>query len=69
MYRHHHWRDDSATDKTAERQTASLVGVAIILLLLVGGLFLIMQLHKSASIEDCLLAGLRDCDAMLTGQH
>jgi hypothetical protein len=66
LYRHHHWLGDGSDQKTAERQTASLVGVAIILLLLVGGLFLVHQLRKSSMIEDCLLSGRRNCDALLT---
>ena len=61
MYRHHDWRDDQA----AARQTANLIGVAIILLLLVGGLFLVQHLHRSAMFEDCLLAGRRDCDTVM----
>ena len=65
MYRHHDRRDDQAADQAAARQTANLVGVAIILLLLVGGLFLVQHLHRSAMFEDCLLAGRRDCDTMM----
>jgi hypothetical protein len=65
LYRHHHWVEDGTDHSTAERQTASLVGVAIILLLLVGGLFLVHHLHKTSMIEDCLMAGRRDCDVLL----
>lgn len=66
MYRHHPWMNDGADLKAAERQTASLVGVVITLLLLVLGLFLVQHLHRSSVIEDCLMAGRRNCDAMLT---
>jgi hypothetical protein len=46
----------------AERQTRSLAALAVILALLVGGLLLARTLHRGAAVEDCLLAGRRDCD-------
>jgi hypothetical protein len=69
LYRHHPWAQDTADDKAAQRQTASLFGVVIILLLLVGGLFLVRHLHTSSMIEDCLMAGRRNCDALLAASH
>ena len=69
MYGHHRWLEPVPDDKTAERQTASLAGIVIVLLLLVAGLFLIQQLHKATSIEDCLLAGRGNCAALLSGQR
>jgi hypothetical protein len=51
----------------ANRQTASLAGMAVTLLLVVVGLFLIHQLHTKALLEDCLLAGRNNCDSMLVG--
>jgi hypothetical protein len=65
LHRRHRRLDDRVIDKADERRTASLVGVAIILLLLVGGLFLVQRLHRSSTIEDCLMAGHRDCDALV----
>ena len=44
-------------EEAADRQTASLAGVAITLLLLVVGLFLVHELHAKVAIEDCLMAG------------
>jgi hypothetical protein len=49
----------------ADRQTASLGGLAVVLLLVVVGLFLIKELHCKAKVEDCLLAGRTNCDAVL----
>jgi hypothetical protein len=49
----------------ANRQTASLAGLAVVLLLVVLSLELVHVLSASAAIEDCLLAGRRDCDAMM----
>ena len=54
-------------EEADNRQTASLAGVAITLLLLVVGLFLVHELHAKAVIEDCLMAGRRDCDRLING--
>jgi len=69
LYRHHHWRHDDADDKIAERQTAGLVGIAVVLLLLVGGLFLVQQLRNASLFQDCLLSGRRNCEVVVTGSH
>lgn len=69
MYRHHHWQANETDDQTAQRQTASLAGVAVILILLVGGLFLVQQLRAASTIEDCLMAGRRNCDLLVSGPH
>jgi hypothetical protein len=49
----------------ADRQTASLAGMAVTLLIVVVCLFLIRELHNKAAIEDCLLAGHHNCDAIV----
>ncbi len=49
----------------ANRQTASLAGLAVALLLVVVGLFLIRQLHEKSMIEDCLMSGRTNCDKVL----
>jgi hypothetical protein len=69
VYRRHRWREDETDDRAAQRQTASLAGVAVILLLLVGGLFLVQQLRSASVIEDCLMAGRRNCNVLVTGPH
>jgi hypothetical protein len=53
----------------ADRQTASLAGLAVTLFLVVIGLFLVRQLHAKAAIEDCLLAGRRNCDVLILAAH
>jgi hypothetical protein len=50
--------------EAANRQTESLAAVAIILALLTLGLFLVHTLRHSMNVEDCLMAGRRDCDAV-----
>lgn len=49
----------------ADRQTASLAGLAVALLLVVVGLFLIKQLHAKTLLEDCLLSGRTNCDTVV----
>jgi hypothetical protein len=53
----------------ADRQTASLAGLAVTLLLVVIGLFLIHTLHAKCVVEDCLLSGRTNCDAVLLSVH
>ena len=60
------WLVEPAED-AANRQTVSLAGVAITLLLLVIGLFLVRQLHSKSMIEDCLMAGRSQCDWLVQG--
>ena len=69
MYRHHQWSEHPAEDKTARRQTAALASLVVVLLLLVGGLFLVQHLRHAARIEDCLMAGRRSCDTIVTDRR
>jgi hypothetical protein len=59
MHRRRPWSDEAEED--ANRQTASLGGVAVVLLLLVVGLFLVQTLRREAALEDCLMAGRLSC--------
>jgi len=54
-------------DEAAEvdRLTASLAVLAMDLMLVVACLFLIQHLNDEARMKDCLMSGLRNCDAML----
>lgn len=61
------WLLQQEDDEAANRQTASLGGVAITLLLLVVGLFLVRELHAKVAIEDCLMAGRINCDRLVPG--
>ena len=70
MFRHRRWLDEEAAElKAADRQTASLAAIVVILLLLVCGLYLVQQLRTAAAVQDCLMSGRRNCDAMVVGQH
>ena len=64
--------DRSAPDpvrdrEDADRRTASLAAIVVVLLLLIGGLILTKTLHRKSQLEDCLMAGRRDCDALVNG--
>ena len=50
-----------------DRVTVSLAGMAFALFLVVVGLFLVQHLASKAQLEDCLLSGRLNCDAMLAG--
>jgi lysylphosphatidylglycerol synthetase-like protein (DUF2156 family) len=65
MYQRRPWLTEDEAQEEANRQTASLAGVAITLLLLVLGVFLVHQLQAKAEVEDCLLAGRSNCDILL----
>jgi len=67
MYQRSPWQDeaDEEAQVQADRQTASLAGVAVTLLLLVLGLFLIRALHAESQLEDCLMAGRINCDVLV----
>ncbi len=58
--------DEAEDQADADRQTASLAGVAVTLLLLVVGLFLVHALRNEATIEDCLLSGRSNCDVVIS---
>ncbi len=54
---------DPARDREdADRRTAGLAAIAVVLLLLIGGLMLTKTLRHKSQLEDCLMAGRRDCD-------
>jgi len=65
MFQQRRWAQDVEEQETANRQTASLAGVAITLLLLVLGLFLVRALQTQSRIEDCLMAGRSNCDQLV----
>ncbi len=67
VIRQHHWMEKDGG--AADRQTASLAAVAVVLLLLIGGLFLVHQLRSASMVEECLMAGRRDCDRLVTQQR
>ncbi len=53
--------------EAADRQTASLAGLAVALFLVVASLVVVHQLAAKSAIEDCLLASHSSCDVMVLG--
>ena len=39
----------------------ALIGLALVLLLVIGAYFLVSALRKNAELEDCLMSGRRNC--------
>ncbi len=50
-----------AEQHQANRVTASLAGLALALMLVVLGLFLVQTLREKARLEDCLMSGRTNC--------
>ena len=48
-------KDDGA------RRTAALMGFIVILVLAIAGVVLVRELGKKSKLEDCLMAGRRNC--------
>jgi hypothetical protein len=53
--RHEHEEDEAGPP------VGALVGLIVIALLVLGGLWLTRQLHSSATVQDCLASGRTNC--------
>ncbi len=64
------WRRATREDEqqSANRQTASLAALALLVSLVVTSLFVMRALDSRNAIEDCLLASHRNCDAVVAVQ-
>lgn len=47
------------------RLTGSVAALAVLLALVVAGLFLVQALQRKAALEDCLMAGRINCGATM----
>jgi hypothetical protein len=45
----------------AHSQRATLIGLAICLALVLGGLFLVYALKKTSELQDCMMQGRSNC--------
>jgi hypothetical protein len=61
--------DPGRDREEADRRTSGLAAIVVVLLLLIGGLLLARTLHRKSQLEDCLMAGRRDCDQLLSGSR
>ena len=57
------WPDESA-QAGADRQTASLAAMALVLALVVFGLVLVRALSQESRVEDCLMQNRSNCDQL-----
>lgn len=49
----------------ADRQTASLAALAVVLVILVAAMWLTQKLQATARVEDCLLSNQLNCDRLV----
>ncbi len=56
-------------DEEAARRTAALMGFIVILVLAIAAVYLVRELRISTSIEDCLMAGRRNCAPIEAPMH
>jgi hypothetical protein len=54
-------RRSRENEEDAERRTAALMGFIIILVLAIAGIVLMREIGRTTRIEDCLMAGRRNC--------
>lgn len=69
LYRHRPWEERKAAEDAADRQTAGLLGIVIVLLILVCSLFLVQQLRSREHMENCQLAGRTNCEILVPLEH
>jgi hypothetical protein len=54
-------RSNSHREEDSNSHRAALLGLLICLLLVLGGLFLVNELRKMSSIQDCVMQGRTNC--------
>jgi flagellar biogenesis protein FliO len=57
--------EDDEDKNDRDRLKRSFAGLAVALLLVVAGIYLVARLHKQNEIEVCLEAGHHNCDALV----
>jgi hypothetical protein len=48
-------------DDGAERRSAALIGLIIILALAIAGVVIVRELREKSQLEDCLMSGRHNC--------
>jgi hypothetical protein len=61
--------DNDSDENSADRSTARLAGLALILLLAVLGLYLAQKLRSQSHLEDCLMSGRTNCAPIEEPNH
>ncbi len=61
---------EAATEfQTADRQTAGLAAIALLLLLVVSGVFVTRELMAAHMLQTCIASGNRHCQEILPALH
>ena len=58
----------SEESEDAARWRQTLVGLAVVILLLVAGWWVLNELQRHREIDNCIAAGRRDCVPLDTGK-
>jgi hypothetical protein len=53
--------EEPADDDNGGRSRTSLVGLIIVIVLVVGGVFLVEKLKAMSDMQDCLMSGRTNC--------
>ncbi len=61
MRRAEHWVTPEDEQAGANRQTASLAALAVVLALVIVSLLLVRELRSQAAIQDCVMSGSTTC--------
>jgi flagellar biogenesis protein FliO len=59
--------EDNEAKNDRDRLKRSFAGLAVALVLVVAGIYLVARLHQQNEIEVCLEAGHHNCDALVDG--
>jgi len=54
-------RREPDRDQEPESRRGAVIGLAVVLLLVVAGYFIMTALRHNAQVEDCLMSGRRNC--------
>jgi hypothetical protein len=56
-----HGNQASHSTQAPDSRRPAMVGLGLVLLLIVGGMFLVHVLHRMGQIQDCALSGRTNC--------
>ncbi len=57
-------RDDRESEKPEKEEAearASLAGLIVAILLVIGGIYLVLRMQDNAKLQDCIASGRRNC--------
>ncbi|MGE0093643.1 MAG: hypothetical protein AB7M05_07025 [Alphaproteobacteria bacterium] len=54
-------RDEREPEREEAEARSSLAGLLIAILLVIGGIYLMLQMRDNAKLQDCVASGRRNC--------